>query len=48
MLKDGVSREESIENIDIGEPTLLAARLPKNYRDVAVIIGTRPDYTNSL
>lgn len=37
MLKDGVSREEVIENIDIGGPTLLRAAA-KNYRDVAVII----------
>ncbi|MBQ2826471.1 MAG: bifunctional phosphoribosylaminoimidazolecarboxamide formyltransferase/IMP cyclohydrolase [Clostridia bacterium] len=37
IMKDGVTREEAIENIDIGGPTLLRAA-SKNYQDVAVIV----------
>lgn len=37
ILKDGVKREEAIENIDIGGPTMLRAAA-KNYQDVAVIV----------
>jgi len=35
--KEGVSREEAIENIDIGGPTMLRAAA-KNWQDVAVMI----------
>lgn len=46
ILKDGVSREEAVENIDIGGPTMLRSAA-KNYQDVAVI--TDPiDYTKVL
>lgn len=37
ILKEDVSREEAIENIDIGGPTMLRAAA-KNYQDVAVIV----------
>ncbi|MEA4831653.1 MAG: bifunctional phosphoribosylaminoimidazolecarboxamide formyltransferase/IMP cyclohydrolase [Oscillospiraceae bacterium] len=37
VLKPGVTREEAIENIDIGGPTMLRAAA-KNYGDVAVIV----------
>lgn len=37
ILKDGVTREDAVENIDIGGPTMLRAAA-KNYQDVAVII----------
>lgn len=37
ILKDGVTREEAIENIDIGGPTMIRAAA-KNYQDVSVII----------
>lgn len=37
ILKDNVTREEAIENIDIGGPTMLRSAA-KNYQDVAVII----------
>ncbi len=40
ILKDGVTREECIENIDIGGPTMLRSAA-KNYQDVAVI--TNPE-----
>lgn len=36
ILKDGVTREEAIENIDIGGPTMIRAAA-KNWQDVAVI-----------
>lgn len=36
MLKDGVKREEVVENIDIGGPTMLRSSA-KNYQDVTVI-----------
>ena len=37
ILKDNVTREEAIENIDIGGPTMLRAAA-KNWQDVAVIV----------
>lgn len=37
ILKDGVTREEAIENIDIGGPTMLRSAA-KNYQDVAVVV----------
>jgi phosphoribosylaminoimidazolecarboxamide formyltransferase/IMP cyclohydrolase len=37
MLKNGVSREEVVENIDIGGPTMLRSAA-KNYQDVIVIV----------
>lgn len=37
IMKDGVTREEAVENIDIGGPTMLRAAA-KNYQDVAVIV----------
>ncbi len=37
ILKEGVEREEAIENIDIGGPTMLRSAA-KNYQDVSVII----------
>lgn len=43
ILKDGVTREECIENIDIGGPTMLRSAA-KNYQDVAVI--TNPEDYN--
>lgn len=36
ILKEGVSREECVENIDIGGPTMLRSAA-KNYQDVTVI-----------
>lgn len=42
ILKDGVTREEAIENIDIGGPTMLRSAA-KNYEDVAVVVDPR-DY----
>lgn len=36
ILKEGVSREEAVENIDIGGPTMLRSAA-KNYQDVTVI-----------
>ena len=36
ILKDGVTRAEAVENIDIGGPTMLRAAA-KNYQDVAVV-----------
>jgi len=36
VLKEGVTREEAIENIDIGGPTMLRAAA-KNWQDVAVV-----------
>jgi phosphoribosylaminoimidazolecarboxamide formyltransferase/IMP cyclohydrolase len=46
ILKDGVSREEAIENIDIGGPTMLRSAA-KNYQDVAVIVDPK-DYEKVL
>ena len=40
ILKDGVSLEECVENIDIGGPTMLRSAA-KNYQDVTVI--TNPE-----
>jgi len=37
ILKDGVTRQEAIENIDIGGPTMLRSAA-KNYQDVAVVV----------
>ncbi|WP_343208198.1 bifunctional phosphoribosylaminoimidazolecarboxamide formyltransferase/IMP cyclohydrolase [Anaerolentibacter hominis] len=36
ILKDGVTRDDAVENIDIGGPTMLRAAA-KNYQDVAVV-----------
>ncbi|MDD4780580.1 MAG: bifunctional phosphoribosylaminoimidazolecarboxamide formyltransferase/IMP cyclohydrolase [Tissierellia bacterium] len=37
ILKENVTREEAIENIDIGGPTMLRSAA-KNYQDVAVVV----------
>ncbi len=37
ILRDGVTREEAIENIDIGGPTMLRSAA-KNYQDVSVVV----------
>lgn len=37
IMKDDVTREEAVENIDIGGPTMLRSAA-KNYQDVAVIV----------
>ncbi|MDW5298952.1 MAG: bifunctional phosphoribosylaminoimidazolecarboxamide formyltransferase/IMP cyclohydrolase [Sedimentibacter sp.] len=42
ILKDDVTRQEAIENIDIGGPTMLRSAA-KNYQDVAVVVDPR-DY----
>lgn len=42
ILKDGVTRDEAVENIDIGGPTMLRSAA-KNYQDVAVVVDPR-DY----
>lgn len=42
ILKDGVTREEAIENIDIGGPTMLRSAA-KNYQDVSVVVDPK-DY----
>ncbi len=46
ILKDGVTRDEAVENIDIGGPTMLRAAA-KNYQDVAVITDPA-DYSKVL
>jgi len=46
ILKDGVTREEAVENIDIGGPTMLRSAA-KNYQDVAVVVDP-DDYTKIL
>ena len=46
IMKDGVTREEAVENIDLGGPTMLRAAA-KNYQDVAVVIDPR-DYEKVL
>lgn len=46
ILKDNVTREEAVENIDIGGPTMLRAAA-KNYQDVAVIVDPA-DYKEVL
>lgn len=46
VLKKGVTREEAVENIDIGGPTMLRSAA-KNYQDVAVVVDPR-DYEKVL
>ncbi len=46
ILRDGVTLEEAIENIDIGGPTMIRAAA-KNWQDVAVIVDSR-DYDTVL
>jgi len=46
VLKDGVTREEAVENIDIGGPTMLRSAA-KNYQDVTVIVDPT-DYDKVL
>lgn len=46
ILKDGVTRDEAVENIDIGGPTMLRSAA-KNYQDVAVVVDPR-DYDKVL
>ena len=43
--KEGVSREELIENIDIGGPTMIRAAA-KNFQDVAIVVS--PDQYSSI
>lgn len=46
ILKGGVTREEAVENIDIGGPTMLRSAA-KNYQDVTVVVDPR-DYEQVL
>ncbi|HKL80488.1 MAG TPA: bifunctional phosphoribosylaminoimidazolecarboxamide formyltransferase/IMP cyclohydrolase [Mobilitalea sp.] len=46
ILKEGVTRAEAVENIDIGGPTMLRSAA-KNYQDVAVVVDPR-DYDKIL
>lgn len=46
MMKENVTREECVENIDIGGPTMLRSAA-KNYQDVAVITDPN-DYSKVL
>lgn len=46
ILKDNVTRDEAVENIDIGGPTMLRSAA-KNYQDVAVVVDPR-DYEKVL
>ncbi len=46
ILKDHVTREEAVENIDIGGPTMLRSAA-KNYQDVAVVVDPK-DYEKVL
>lgn len=46
VLKEGVSHEEVVENIDIGGPTMIRAAA-KNYQDVAVVVDPA-DYEKIL
>ncbi|MCR4922425.1 MAG: bifunctional phosphoribosylaminoimidazolecarboxamide formyltransferase/IMP cyclohydrolase [Lachnospiraceae bacterium] len=46
ILKDGVTREDAVENIDIGGPTMLRSAA-KNYQDVAVVVDPK-DYDKVL
>ncbi len=46
VLKEDVTREEAVENIDIGGPTMLRSAA-KNYQDVAVIVDPG-DYAGVL
>ncbi len=46
ILKEGVTREEAVENIDIGGPTMLRSAA-KNYQDVVVVVDPA-DYKKVL
>ncbi len=46
MLKEGVTRAEAVENIDIGGPTMLRSAA-KNYQDVTVVVDPA-DYSTIL
>lgn len=46
ILKDSVTREEAVENIDIGGPTMLRSAA-KNYQDVTVLVDPE-DYQKVL
>ena len=46
VLKEGVTRDEAVENIDIGGPTMLRAAA-KNYQDVSVLVDPE-DYEKVL
>ncbi|MFV0342176.1 MAG: bifunctional phosphoribosylaminoimidazolecarboxamide formyltransferase/IMP cyclohydrolase [Anaerocolumna sp.] len=46
ILKEGVTQEEAVENIDIGGPTMLRSAA-KNYQDVAVVVDPL-DYNTIL
>lgn len=46
ILKENVTREDAVENIDIGGPTMLRSAA-KNYQDVAVIVDPQ-DYQQVL
>ena len=46
VLKPGVTREDCVENIDIGGPTMIRAAA-KNYQDVAVVVDPA-DYETVL
>lgn len=46
ILKEGVTRAEAVENIDIGGPTMLRSAA-KNYQDVAVVVDPA-DYSKVL
>lgn len=46
ILKEGVTRHEAIENIDIGGPTMIRAAA-KNFQDVAVIVDPA-DYSEII
>lgn len=46
ILKEGVTREEAIENIDIGGPTMIRAAA-KNWQDVSVVVDPA-DYETVL
>lgn len=46
IMKDGVTREDAVENIDIGGPTMLRSAA-KNYQDVTVVIDPK-DYEKVL
>jgi phosphoribosylaminoimidazolecarboxamide formyltransferase/IMP cyclohydrolase len=46
ILKDGVTFEEAVENIDIGGPTMIRAAA-KNWRDIVVLVDAN-DYSGVL
>ncbi|MFQ9510243.1 MAG: bifunctional phosphoribosylaminoimidazolecarboxamide formyltransferase/IMP cyclohydrolase [Lachnospiraceae bacterium] len=46
IMKEGVTREEAVENIDIGGPTMLRSAA-KNYQDVAVVVDPS-DYSKVI